>query len=97
PKERFYTPRLNTPELSLSGPENHHLTHVMRAKSGAIIELIDGKGKLATAHIKMPGKESTLLEITSCTEEASPQELILAQALPRFNLLDWIIEKGTEL
>lgn len=97
PKERFYIADLNACQVQLKGSENHHLTHVMRAKMGDTVELTNGKGGLASAIVKIPGKELTLLEVTSFQETPPPKEIILAQALPRLNLLDWIIEKGTEL
>jgi 16S rRNA (uracil1498-N3)-methyltransferase len=69
----------------------------MRIKAGESVELIDGKGTLATARVKTPGKETSLLEISTSIQATPSKELILAQALPRPNLLDWILEKGTEL
>ena len=49
PANRFYLDAdLSSKEtLLLEGNEYHHLAHVMRQKTGDIIELVDGKGLAA--------------------------------------------------
>lgn len=84
-------------EVVLEGAEAHHLA-VMRAKQGDGVELIDGKGTLAVARLLMADRREARLQIESASVEARLEErVILAQALPRMNHLEWIIEKGTEL
>lgn len=80
--------------VTLSDDEAFHLTKVMRKASGATIELINGKNQLAIATVEK-GSHCRILSV----ENASPPHLpiILLQALPRLNKLDWIVEKGTEL
>lgn len=78
--------------------EFHHLIHVLRFKEGEKIELVDGRGSLARASIHRIEKKRADLKVESViVEERPPRDLILAQALPRINRLDFIIEKGTEL
>lgn len=95
PAHRFF---LNSPlthsTLSLSEEELHHLKHVMRARPGDTVEIVNGKGTLVQARLL----DATHLEITHRHQEPPPSRtLVLAQALTRPALLDWIIEKGTEL
>jgi len=100
PAERFFTenPLLLHQELLLIDTEFHHLIHVMRAKEGDKIELVNGLGSLAQAHIEKIKKKGARLRITHVLNEPPPQsEMILAQAIPRLNRLDFILEKGTEL
>lgn len=98
PHERFY---LNSPlegTIFLEEKEFHHLIHVMRMKEGETIELINGNGALAEGVIKTIGKKRAECTITSTkTHPKCNHELILAQALPRSNRLETILEKGTEL
>lgn len=99
PHNRFFCENsLADPMLTIEGPEYHHLAHVMRMQIGEEIELVNGKGALATATISNLEKKQGTLTITDRTFiPPSDQEIILAQALPRFSNLEWIIEKGVEL
>ena len=100
PIERFYLDQpFNPNELAkLEGTEFHHLAHVMRAQVGQDIELVNGRKQLAQAIIQQISKNYALLKTEQVIEESSrPYQLILAQALPKPNRLDFILEKGTEL
>jgi len=84
--------------VSLAGEEAHHMRIVMRKKAGETLELIDGRGALAQAEIIGFSKDAVQLEIKSLfREKKSAFEVVLAQAIPRINRLDAILEKGTEL
>lgn len=85
-------------KLTLEDNEFHHLVRVMRAAPGDTVELINGQGCLAQCTIKEIKKREAILEVTSLVKEEKPSfEVILAQAIPRGNRLDFILEKGTEL
>jgi len=82
----------------LKGPEFHHLAHVMRARIGEEVELVNGKGSLANAKVLKIEKERASLNIQNILQESEPRcRIILAQAIPKPNRLDFILEKGTEL
>lgn len=84
--------------LSLEGQELHHLVHVMRTQVGSQVEVVNGLGILAAASLIQIGKKHALLEINSIIETSLPDHtLVLAQAIPRINRLDFIVEKATEL
>lgn len=84
--------------MRLEEQEFHHLAHVMRAQIGETVEVVNGSGQLAQAQIKSLEKRQAELSIISVvSEHKSPFEIILAQAIPRLNRLDLILEKGTEL
>jgi 16S rRNA (uracil1498-N3)-methyltransferase len=92
PAERYYYPHslVQDDEIILEDQEFHHLVHVMRNRVEDRIEVVNGLGQLATAR--------ALLSIESVFTEQPPRhKLILAQAIPRQNRLDTILEKGTEL
>jgi 16S rRNA (uracil1498-N3)-methyltransferase len=100
PIERYFTPLLFQPNdlIELRGVEFHHLLHVMRGQKGKKIEVVNGLGVLAAATISEIKKDSALLHIESCEKEISREyKLVLAQAFPKMNRLETVIEKGTEL
>ena len=91
PHNRFFAddPLLSDSVIQLETKEQHHL-RVMR--NPQTVELINGKGRLATAKVLSHG-----LKILKVEEEKEPPAIILCQALPRMNRLDTILEKGTEI
>lgn len=100
PAERYYFDGELTLQANilLADTEFHHLAHVMRSKAGESVEIVNGKGALAQAEILRLDKKQAALSIRQVsTKERSSFEVILAQAIPRINRLDFILEKGTEL
>ncbi len=98
PAERFYVNDECKNQVLLLGNELHHLAHVMRVRVGEEIELVNGRGVLATAEVAAITKQNAVLKILSRSETPiPPPKNILAIALMRPSKLEWIIEKGTEL
>lgn len=98
PAERFYIDAPLADRLRLSGPEFHHLAHVMRISPGEEIELVNGRGALAQARVLSLTKQEAQLEIIAATQTPLlPPRLILAIPLLRPSKLELIIEKCTEL
>lgn len=100
PIERYFLPvsfELHTSYL-LKGTEFHHLAHVMRAQQGGQVELVNGQGALAQGEVLEIRKDHASIQIQQLFQEpARKRGMILAQAFPRPNRLDFILEKGTEL
>ena len=101
PAERYFIEETLVPGSSykMTGSEFHHLAHVMRTKKGETIEVVNGRGLLADAVVEHFGKDHANLVIHGCLKDEGmhPPRLILAQAIPKPNRLDFILEKGTEL
>jgi 16S rRNA (uracil1498-N3)-methyltransferase len=100
PVERFFvdSPLKKGNNLALEGTELHHLAHVMRLKAGDSVELVNGCGELAEAQLVSLNKRQAQLTVLAVKKvPPAVPEIILAQAIPRINRLDFIIEKGTEL
>ena len=100
PKERHYISLefFQNQEIRLEGPEFHHLVIVMRKGVGDTIELVNGFGGYAQAALIEVQKKWVLLKVVSFTSTPKgSSEIILAQAIPRLQRLDFILEKGTEL
>lgn len=100
PAERFFSDnelKINH-KVELTEQEFHHLVNVMRAQEGDKVEIVNGRGSLAEATVTAREKKRALLHIDHVAIESPPEiEIILAQATPRINRLDFILEKGTEL
>jgi 16S rRNA (uracil1498-N3)-methyltransferase len=98
PAERFYIDTELKGFVTLTGAEHHHLSHVMRARVGDEIELVDGKGSLAQGQIKNISKHESEIEIISLRKEPIA-EPFLSLAIPfmRPSKLELVIEKCTEL
>lgn len=100
PAERYYYPQPleNGKKVLFKDQEYHHLINVMRAHIGEEIEIVNGMGQLAQAVVDSLEKKSASLLLKSVqTSELPNLRMILAQAIPRQNRLEFIIEKGTEL
>ncbi|MGD0664724.1 MAG: RsmE family RNA methyltransferase [Rhabdochlamydiaceae bacterium] len=99
PAHRYFLDSPLTEETAtLAGDEFHHVKNVMRARTGDTIEIVNGQGILAHARLLEIKNTSALFKITQRIHQPPPAtSIILAQALTRPALLDWIVEKGTEL
>ncbi|VAX35634.1 16S rRNA (uracil(1498)-N(3))-methyltransferase, partial [hydrothermal vent metagenome] len=99
--DRFYLPlSYNAATVEIDGTEAHHLTGVMRKKSGDVVELFDGNGTAVLAEIIETKKRSALLRIQKIivqeTIEPAPR-IILATAVPKGERFRWLVEKATEI
>lgn len=101
PSERYFSKEnfSDSQSLVLEDLEFHHLCHVMRARIGDSIELVNGKGELATATVQTISKTSSTVKIIAVERRivGCPRKVILALALSRFNRLEFVLEKSTEL
>lgn len=98
PCDRFFLDSpLSEPTFSLEKEEAYHLIKVMRAQLGDTIEVMNGKGTVIQAEVTSLNKNSAELRLLSRKNIPPSPSIILAQALLRPSLLDWVIEKGTEL
>lgn len=89
----FYKGPLQAGSSIVLSPEEEKHLRVMRIREGEAIEIINGKGILAKGIIQGKG-----VQIVSFHEApSSPLQVIIAQAIPKANRLDLIVEKGTEL
>jgi 16S rRNA (uracil1498-N3)-methyltransferase len=97
---RFYFEGvLGLGEVTLEGPEAHHLAHVRRFDVGEEVTLFNGDGHEYAAGIEELGKKKVRLNVV---RQDSPQRelsfpLHIAAALPKADRTDFLIEKLTEL
>jgi 16S rRNA (uracil1498-N3)-methyltransferase len=100
PSDRYYQaqPFYLEQKLTLEDAEAHHLASVMRNRVGDQVELVNGQGQLAIGRVYSIAKNSVAIEIVNTySEDPTTTQLILAQALPKMNRLEYILEKACEL
>ncbi len=83
----------------LSGPEAHHLIHVIRAKPGMEVTLFDGSGAEFPARVERIGRSEVELAVLERREvdRELHRQIVLATALPKGDRQRWLIEKAVEL
>ncbi|MFL5404194.1 MAG: RsmE family RNA methyltransferase [Gemmatimonadales bacterium] len=81
--------------VSLEKGEAHHL-RVRRAKTGEMVEVLDGAGLRATGALVQTGKE-WWVEVRDAVREPRPAELTLAVAAGDKDRFSWMVEKAAEL
>ena len=97
---RIYYPLLKqSPErFELPSRQSQHL-RVLRFGLGESLEVFDGQGLLAVAHISYIDKKQIQLErgVLQKAPTLLTYPMHLIQALTRHDTMDWIIQKATEL
>jgi len=102
---RFYVPPSNVDKaknrIYIGEKEGHHILDVMRMSEGDKVVVFDGTGNEYSGFIeKVNAKNSTLVvEIIKTEKPAAGRypDICLAQAVPKKNRMDYIVEKSTEL
>lgn len=85
--------------MSISGSEAHHLLNVMRARQGDPVQLFNGKGFQAQAHvIKLERRSVTVaVDTTTYCDKRPEQRILVAAAMPKGDRFRFLLEKLTEL
>lgn len=95
----FFDGPLGPGDVTLEGPEAHHLAHVRRFESGDAIVLFNGDGHEYPATIIEVAKKQVTVQVGGV--ESPLRELgfalHIASALPKGDRGDFLIEKLTEL
>ncbi len=83
----------------LTGPEAHHLIHVMRAGPGLEVVLFDGSGAEFTGRVEKVGRTEASIAILTREEvdRELPFDLTLGVSLPKGDRQKWLVEKAVEL
>ena len=96
---RFFVDSVEAERVEITGEDARHIALSLRMKNGETLVLCDGKGREADAVIREAYPESVTLDITerrdSLAEPAT--EVVLYQALPKFDKLEYIVQKSVEL
>ncbi|MBD2844467.1 16S rRNA (uracil(1498)-N(3))-methyltransferase [Paenibacillus sp. IB182496] len=86
--------------VTIDGDDAHHLARVMRIQTGGRIVVCDGERREALAEVSEIGADRVVARIVE-ERPASAREprwrVTIAQALPKGDKLETVIQKGTEL
>jgi len=96
----FYAPpnQISSEKISITGNEKHHLSNVLRLSVNDEIRVLDGHGNAYIAVLTKDDKEKTIARILEHQYSPLPPFRIkLIQGLPKFNKMDLIVQKCTEL
>lgn len=84
--------------MRLPGDDARKLLVVLRAQTGAAVELIDSGGHVFETRLVVDGSFATLtLEREVAAPPASRLAITLAQGVPKGAKMDFVVEKATEL
>lgn len=100
PLPRFHVDLSLQPGARLALPDSvaHHALRVLRLREGDEVVLFDGRGGQYSARLEIQGKQAyAQLGAYDPREAELPGRVILAQALPSGDKMDWVIEKAVEL
>ena len=83
----------------LTGPEAHHLIHVMRCRAGRRVTLFDGSGGEFAAQVERIGRSEVELAVLARRRGRSraAAAVVLGVALPKGERQKWLVEKAVEL
>lgn len=86
-------------QVVIAGEDAHHISRVMRGKSGDQIICSDNSGNSALCRIIEITKNQVLASVEEWLnqEVELPIEVTVAQGLPKGDKFDFILQKGTEL
>jgi 16S rRNA (uracil1498-N3)-methyltransferase len=96
----FYAERLDARSRSveIAGDEFHHLSRVLRMKSGEFAYATNGRGLLARCRLERLGREAAELEVIEVRVTAPrARRVVLALALLRKESFERAVEQCTEL
>ncbi len=98
---RFYSPPENIKDnlIYIYGQEAKHILNVMRLKEKDAVVVFDGTGKEYTGFIKETKTKELVVEVvkTRLPKKEDFPDITLAQALPKKDKMDHVVEKATEL
>ena len=99
PSRYFSQINIAADQVCLSGPEAHHLIHVMRAETGTEVVLFDGTGSEFLAEVVRVGRGEVQLAIRGqqSVDRELRSELTVGVALPKGDRQKWLVEKLVEL
>lgn len=86
-------------QFMIDGEDFHHITRVMRMKTGDHIVCVTNDGKSAECVIAEITDEKVVAQLVKWEDGSTelPVKVSIASGLPKGDKLEWIIQKGTEL
>src|SRR6476646_9252583 len=96
-RRRFFVPEVRRGLAELTGRDAEHLVRVLRAEAGQRYEIFDNRD-VYLAEITSARKSAVCFEvIEKLPPQREPAPTVLGVALIKYNRLEWLVEKATEL
>lgn len=96
-RRRFFVPEVRSEAAQLTGADAEHLVRVLRAEPGRLYEISDNRD-LYLAEIEIARKSLVSFRVLEKLASPEPEVRVsLFPALIKFDRLEWLIEKATEL
>jgi len=96
----FYVPpnQISSEKILITGNEKHHIINVLRLSIGDEICILDGSGNSYRAVLTEIDSEKVIANVINSQYTPLPSfHLTLIQGLPKFNKMDFIVQKSVEL
>jgi 16S rRNA (uracil1498-N3)-methyltransferase len=101
PARRFFVEgvRSTGESVAIAGSDAHKIARVLRLRDGDAIEIVDSAGATFAAALTIAGTtvHATLGEKSASANRVAGFEVAVAQALPKRQKMDFVVEKTTEL
>ena len=96
---RLFYKGLLADTLEITGSDAHHLMHVMRAKAGQEVTVVDDAGCVARMEMTAFREDAVTLTLKErlAADTESPLKLVLAQCLLKADKMDYVVQKAVEL
>jgi 16S rRNA (uracil1498-N3)-methyltransferase len=96
-RRRFFVPEVRRGMAELTGADAEHLVRVLRVEAGQVFEITDNQNTYL-AEVQSARKSVVTFRATEKLDQALPAvQVLLLPALFKFDRLEWLIEKATEL
>ncbi|MBU1575652.1 MAG: 16S rRNA (uracil(1498)-N(3))-methyltransferase [Candidatus Edwardsbacteria bacterium] len=99
--EYFYVPpsSIEARQIVISGEEARHISRALRHKKGDQITIVDGQGGEYECTLAAISDGAVTANIFNrrCKTNETIKQVTLAQAVPKGQRMDFVIEKGTEI
>jgi 16S rRNA (uracil1498-N3)-methyltransferase len=96
-RRRFFVDSFQDGFAVLSGADAEHLSRVLRAQPGQLVELSDDRAVYLAEIVEAGRKHVRFRLLEPLIPEAPPLSVTLFASLIRFERFEWMIEKATEL
>ncbi len=84
--------------LTLVGAEHHHISRVLRMRTGQAVQLLDGKGNIGHGILlEITSAHTVVMVEGSCRVQEERPRLCLFQALPQGTKMDSVVQWSVEL
>ena len=96
---RLFYKGLLADTIEITGSDAHHLMHVMRAKAGQEVTVVDDEGSVARMEMTAFREDAVTLTLKErlAADTESPLKLVLAQCLLKADKMDYVVQKAVEL